>query len=202
MHKRGVVFLDYHFCDAFFKIKSMPVKRPKFMEAFTKMVCSFSFPQLFQKGWKRALFHSLDSCLQEVSKQNLSPFFPKMEENPYMKGLQSMASAGRNTYYNDSFVDTSFDGVLCQVRPVAIKQEDYWLFQSSHVRHKVLTKPIFKNCCSYTHLVCNCTQCFLVHSDIMSHTNVVSYTQQEVANIHQKQNLIQAQCTWLSHMLE
>ena len=44
MHKRGVVFLDYHFCDAFFKIKSMPVKRPKFMEAFTKMVCSFSFP--------------------------------------------------------------------------------------------------------------------------------------------------------------
>ena len=76
-----------------------------------------------------------------------------MEENPYMKGLQSMASAGRNTYYNDSFVDTSFDGVVCQVRPVAIKQEDYWLFQSSHVRHKVLTKPIFKNCCSYTHLV-------------------------------------------------
>lgn len=54
-----------------------------------------------------------------------------MEENPYMKGLQSMASAGRNTYYNDSFVDTSFDGVVCQVRPVAIKQEDYWLFQSS-----------------------------------------------------------------------
>ena len=124
-----------------------------------------------------------------------------------MKGLQSTASAGRNTYYNDSFVNTTFDGVVCQVRPVAIKQEDYWLFQSSHARHRVLTnskpinkssKSIFKNCYSYTYLVCNCTQCFLVHSDTMFHTNVVSYTQQEVENIHQKQNHIQAQCTWLS----
>ena len=131
------------------------------------------------------------------------PFSLKRKENPYIMGLQGMASAGTNTYYNNSVVNSTFDGVVCQVKPAAIKQEDHWLFQSSHVRKKVFTKPIFENCVAHpSTLVSNCTVFSGSFCDIMSHTNVVPYTQQEVADIHQKQNHIQAQCTWFSHMLE
>ena len=61
-----------------------------------------------------------------------------MKENPNIQGLQSMASGGRNIYY-DSVVHNTFDGVVCQVRLVAIKQVDHWLFQSSHLREDVFT---------------------------------------------------------------